>query len=147
MSSSFILLLNLTSTWAMVGLIWMVQVVHYPLFMKVGPERFSEYCQDHQRLTTYVVMPLMFAELITTVLLWFYRPTGVPTTWIVAGIMLVSLVWASTFLIQVPVHRTLLLGFDAQACRRLVMGNWIRTVAWTLRGWLAASMVWRVMHG
>jgi hypothetical protein len=49
---------------------------------------------------------------------------------------LVGVVWASTFLVQVPMHERLSSGRGASAHTRLLMTNWIRTVAWTLRGGL-----------
>ncbi len=58
-----------------------------------------------------------------------------------AGALLLALVWFSTFLIQVPCHETLAVSFQAQVHRRLVATNWIRTVAWTLRGMLALAML------
>ena len=144
-NANLCLLLNFISTWAMVGLIWLIQIVHYPLFSKVGEQQFREYSEDHQRLITYVVLPLMFVELGTTILLWFTRPQGISSAWILAGVALVLLIWGSTFLIQVPQHGKLLSGYDAGVCRQLVIGNWIRTVAWSLRGLITAWMVWRVM--
>ena len=57
-----ILLLQAASTLAMVGLIWFVQIVHYPLFAQVGREGFSGYEQAHQNRTTFVVAPLMLVE-------------------------------------------------------------------------------------
>ena len=104
LNTNLCLLLNFASTWAMVGLIWLIQIVHYPLFVKVGEQQFKEYSEDHQRLITYVVLPLMFVELGTAVLLWFSRPDGVSDAWVIAGLALVLLIWGSTFLIQVPQH-------------------------------------------
>lgn len=69
MNAKFCLLLNFASTWSMVGLIWPIQVVHYPLFSSVGAEQFQEYSEDHQRLITYLVLPLMFVELGTALML------------------------------------------------------------------------------
>jgi hypothetical protein len=129
----------------MVGLIWLIQIVHYPLFLKVGREQFIEYSEDHQRLITYVVLPLMFLELVTAFLLWSWRPIGVSSTSIAAGIALVLVIWGSTFLIQVPQHGKLLAGYDPEVCRKLVNGNWIRTIAWSVRGIIAGWMVWRVL--
>ena len=51
------------ATLAMMGLIWFVQVVHYPLYAKVGPQAFAEYHALHVSRTTSVVAPLMLAEL------------------------------------------------------------------------------------
>ena len=39
--SELMLLTNAFATLAMVGLIWFVQVVHYPLFAKVGNSCFA----------------------------------------------------------------------------------------------------------
>ena len=66
-----ILLANVVSTLFMVGLIWMVQIVHYPLFDDVGQENYVRYQQRHQRNITYVVAPVMFVELATSILLLF----------------------------------------------------------------------------
>ena len=146
MNSSLCLLLNLTSTWAMVGLIWLIQVVHYPLFALVGEENFVRYSEDHQRWITLIVLPLMFCELITSFAMWTQRPPQISSTLVTVGIVLVILIWASTFFIQVPLHTRLTAGYDADTIRSLVNGNWIRTVAWTVRGLLTAYMAWQVLN-
>ena len=71
----FILLTQFASTLFMVGLIWFVQIVHYPLFAGVGADQFSQYEQQHQQLTTYVVMPVMLLELATAIALIPYSPS------------------------------------------------------------------------
>jgi hypothetical protein len=35
--------IHLAATWFMVGLIWVIQIVHYPLFTSVGSDSFAEY--------------------------------------------------------------------------------------------------------
>ena len=145
MNANLLLLLNFASTWAMVGLIWLIQIVHYPLFLKVGREQFIEYSEDHQRLITYIVLPLMFVELATTFLLWSWRPVGISNASVLGGVALILVIWGSTFLIQVPQHGKLLAGYDPDVCRHLVYGNWIRTIAWSMRGLISAWMVWRVL--
>ena len=77
-SPNTLLIANLVSTWYMVGLIWMVQVVHYPLFAKVGSEEFVGYQISHQTLTTLVVGPPMLIEIATAVLLIWIRPAAIP---------------------------------------------------------------------
>jgi hypothetical protein len=42
-------------------------------------------------------------------------------------------------------HRRLERGFDADAHRRLVLGNWVRTVAWTARGVILLLILARVV--
>ncbi len=48
-------LLHLATTFFMLGVIWFVQVVHYPIFAKTGSTEFSGYEQTHTTLTTWVV--------------------------------------------------------------------------------------------
>ena len=137
-----LLLANAAATLAMVGVIWFVQVVHYPLFGNVGIESFTAYSEDHSRLTTYVVGPPMLLEAATTALLIFLPPEPVPALLPWAGAVLLAVVWLSTALLQVPGHRTLGLGFDPGAHRFLVTSNWVRTVAWSARGILVLWMLY-----
>ena len=135
------LLIHVGATLAMVGLIWFVQIVHYPLFDRVGEAQFQRYETDHQRLTSWVVIPLMLAELVTAIMLFFYRPPGVGAVTVTIGAVLVFSIWLITFSVQVPQHGSLAESFDAKVHARLVAGNWLRTVAWNGRGLLVLSMV------
>ncbi len=126
----------------MTGIIWFVQVVHYPLFSSVGGSAFAAYQAGHTRLTTWVVAPLMLLELATALLLFRVRPPGATDAALWLGLVLLAVVWASTFFLQVPRHELLATGFDAAAHRALVLTNWLRTGAWSARAalvlWLAA---------
>jgi hypothetical protein len=141
--SDTVLLLQLFATIAMVGLIWFVQVVHYPLMERVGEKEFCRYERDHQRRTTVVVAPLMLTEAGTALLLLWVRPSSVPLAPCVVGLVLLAVVWLSTYLWQVPIHRHLALEYHPDSIRRLVRSNWLRTAAWSARGlvvvWMAAT--------
>jgi len=137
-----VLLAHVAATLFMTGVIWFVQVVHYPLFDRVHGAEFNAYAAAHGRLTTYIVAPPMFVELITGALLLFWRrPAGVG--WLPLGLSfaLIIVIWLSTFLLQVPQHDTLGVGFDAAAHRTLVFTNWLRTAAWTLRSLLVLRII------
>lgn len=127
-------------TAAMTGLIWFVQVVHYPLFALVDPTNFSAYERSHQVRTTRVVMPLMLLELLTAVALVTNTRSGSAWPWV--GLSLLAMIWLSTFLVQVPLHNRLARAFDARTARHLVLTNWVRTTLWTARTLIAAFMVW-----
>lgn len=144
---TLVLLLQLVSTWFLVGLIWTIQVVHYPLFAAVGADRFVAYEASHTRLITLVVGPVMLVEAATAGLLVVMRPAAVPA-WIAwTGLALVGVIWLSTAVLQVPDHGRLATGFDASAHSHLVGTNWIRTIAWTARGGLLALPLWWAMGG
>ena len=138
-----IMLACVFSTFAMTGLIWFVQIVHYPLFAAVGRDQFVAYEGRHTVLTTWVVMPLMMVELGSSIWLAVHPLSGCNGLLIAAAILTV-LIWLSTFFLQVPQHRILERGFDEAAWRFLVNSNWVRTVLWTTRSailcWMLGSM-------
>lgn len=138
-----VLLANLSSSLAMTGLIWFVQIVHYPLFASVGAPNFAGYEKKHTQLTSLVVGPPMLIEAASALGLIFLA-RGRLASWAVwAGLALVALIWLSTAAIQVPCHSRLEAGFDRLVHRKLVRSNWIRTLAWTLRSGLALFLIWR----
>lgn len=128
------------STLALTGLIWFVQVVHYPLLGEVGRAEHLAYHDGHMRRTGPVVAPLMVVELITG-LVFVARPGAMPGGAARFGLALLAVIWASTFLLQVPCHRRLAVSFDETAWRRLVRTNWIRTVAWSIRALLVVALI------
>ncbi len=132
-------LIHALATCFMTGLIWFVQVVHYPLFRAVGPAQFPGYALAHQRRTTWVVAPVMLIELASAVALVARTGTSPLHAW--TGLSLLLVIWLSTFLLQVPMHERLATRFDHAAWRRLVVTNWTRTAAWTLRAIIAALML------
>jgi len=136
------LLIHLASSFYMVGLIWFVQVVHYPLFANVVSPDFPGYEQRHTTLTTWVVAPPMLIEGATALMLFWFRPAGVAPWALWTGLALLGVIWLSTAVIQVPCHEVLSKGFDPVVHQRLVSSNWLRTVAWSLRGLLVLWMVW-----
>ncbi|MEM9883862.1 MAG: hypothetical protein AAF800_13200 [Planctomycetota bacterium] len=139
-AATAILLVNAAATWFMAGLIWFVQVVHYPLFAGVGGSGYVDYQASHMRRTTVVVLPAMFVELGTAIALVQLSETPWPAAWGVLALVLVIAVWAVTFAVSVPAHRRLERGFDPAAHRRLVVTNWARTALWSARAGLLAAM-------
>lgn len=139
-----LLLAHCAATLYMTGVVWFVQVVHYPLFARIGVADFSAYERRHTALTTWVVAPPMLVEAATALLLIRLLPPGVSTVQVWTGVALLAAIWGSTFFVQVPCHDILSKELDAAVLNRLVWTNWIRTVAWSLRGLLVLWMVWRI---
>ena len=142
-----LLLCHAAATLFMVGLIWFVQRVHYPLLSGVGMREFATYEQAHVGRTFPVVGPPMVLEAVTGAALVAVDLPGVPTAipWI--GVALLALVWLATAMLLVPRHRELSAGFDARSHRQLVAFNWIRTLAWSLRGALVLWMLASILDG
>jgi hypothetical protein len=140
-----LVLMHLAATLYMVGLIWFVQVVHYPLFARVGTDAFSAYERAHVSRTHPVVGPAMLLEAASALALLVTSPSLVPPGLAWVGLLLLAVIWLSTALLQVPRHRELAAGFEPAAHARLVASNWIRTLGWTARGTLALWLVHRAM--
>lgn len=123
------------ATLFMTGLIWFVQVVHYPLFGRLGAPETKAYAQEHARRTGWVVGPVMLAELGLALAL---AARGGLLAWTSLGLL--GVIWASTAWIQVPLHRRLSAAPNPATIERLIRTNWIRTAAWTLRAPLALAL-------
>ena len=135
-----LLFAHLGATFYMVGVIWFVQLVHYPLFAEVPDDRFGDYQEKNVRRTTFVVFPGMFVEIVCALLLALDPATEQHFGLNLIAFGLLLGIWASTALLQVPAHTVLGSGFDPEAHTRLVRTNWIRTVLWSIRGILAIAM-------
>jgi hypothetical protein len=118
-------------TWALVGVIWMVQLVHYPLWAQIGGDAFREYHGRHMLRMTLLVAPLVMAEALTAAAL---VGCGARGSWLLGSFAPMVVNWISTFFVQVPLLAKLAMGFDAETHRRLLSSNWWRTAGWTIRG-------------
>ena len=133
---NILLIIHLFSTMYMTGLIWFVQVVHYPLHGEVGSTNFLRYQELHVQWTGLVVMPPMLLELGTCLYFALNGYQGTPSWIWWTGLGLLGMVWASTGLLQVPAHNALMSSFTEATHHKLVFTNWIRTVGWTARSGL-----------
>jgi hypothetical protein len=145
--ASLAFLACLAATLYLTGVIWTVQVAHYPLFAKVGPEAFRTYHAAHTGAMGLVVGPAMLAQLGTSALLAFAvpAPPGLPRPLLLLGFALAVGTWGVTGLVSVPLHGKLAGGWDADAGRALVLTNWIRTALWTAHALLLLELTRRLL--
>lgn len=142
MSLHLVFLIHFFTTACMAGVIWIVQLVHYPSFHYVNPTSFAEFSVFHQRAISYVVMPLMLLELISGLYLALVMPSLKVFLWMNFA-MLVG-IWLSTFFLSVPLHNELIKGFNSEIIQQLVRTNWPRTILWTLRMGILSYLILRV---
>lgn len=136
---------NLLVAAILTGLIWTIQVVHYPAFRYVGTAHFIEFQHRHMRNISYLVIPLMLIEVILGIWLqWNTR--GKDAAIEVASVNgLLFLIWLVTFAVSSPIHSQLATqGFDLALINKLISTNWIRTLAWTCRTGILAIIMVRV---
>lgn len=131
---------HVAATLFMVGLIWTIHVVHYPLFAEVGASNYVEYQAAHvDRIGLVLAFPWLLEGLTllgVLVLAVERRDLRVPAlvgALAMAVVLVISGVWSA------PAHGELADGFDAAVHDRLMTANLVRTLAWTVCG---ASAVW-----
>jgi len=130
---SSILLINIFSAFFATGLIWTIQLVHYPSMRFVSRDKFELFHSFHQLRISIIAMPLMAIELITSIILFMQNIENESSLIFKINLIIVTLIWFSTFFIQVPLHQKLSKGKKNSLIDKLVLTNWFRTVLWTLR--------------
>ena len=126
-----ILAANLISSFLLCGLIWTVQLVHYPMFHMLEKEKYGEHILFHGFRISLIVVPLMVIELVSSFSLAFFSSTD--TILHMIGFLIVILIWLVTFFVQLPLHSKLTLGYNPETVNKLVSTNIIRTILWTMK--------------
>jgi len=138
---SLLFVIHLSVTLFLTGLIWVIQIVQYPLFSQIPSESFASYESQYQKRITYVVMPTMLCELVTGILMVILNISELNRSLQIVNLVSIVLVWVSTALIQVPCHKRLMERFQADIHKRLVLSNWVRTFLWTTRSLLFLTVL------
>ena len=125
------LILHLIATSVMVGVIWVIQLVHYPSFHFVELKQYTTFQRFHMARISYVVIPAMLTELFTLILIVISMDQI--DILVVASAILLIFIWLMTAVFFSGVHQKLTLGYDQTVVDKLVKLNWGRTLLWTLR--------------
>ena len=125
------LILHLTATSVMVGVIWVIQLVHYPSFHFVELKQYNTFQRFHMSRISYVVIPAMLTELFTLILIVISMDQI--DTLVHASAILLIFIWLMTAVFFSGVHQKLTLGYDQTVVDKLIKLNWGRTLLWTLR--------------
>ncbi|QDU94656.1 hypothetical protein [Lignipirellula cremea] len=125
--------IHLGLTCSMTGIMWFVQLAYYPNLRVVGAENYETYEQEHIRRINRVAWSMLAAELATSLAL-AVLPCAVwlRTVWVI-NLLLLLVIWWSTWFVQVPLHHALSKQFSDELLDRLVRTNWLRTVCYSLR--------------
>jgi len=136
-------LTNIVSTLFLTGLIWVVQLVHYPSFQFWG-SRMAEAHAFHSIRISIIVVPIMILELASSFAL---SMSEVPYKgWHIMGLVCVLLIWAITFFFIVPVHNVIpFVELPEQSIEKLVSLNTWRTVLWSLKSIIGIYLLWVYM--
>jgi hypothetical protein len=137
------LLVNAAAGIFVVGFIWTMQLIHYPLFDYVGEEAFPAYKITHNRLFLLMAGPGILVTLATSVLLIFARPQQIPLWAVLLRLAFFAVIVVSTAFFQAPQHQVLSGHFDPDAYAFLLNTNRIRAAVWSAYGILDLWMTWQ----
>ena len=122
-------IVQLTTSLFMSGLIWLVQLVHYPAFRYVNSEKFVDFEKFHTSKISLIVVPIMIIELVSGVMLyWYYK-----SDFFTLILILIALIWLVTMIFSIPSHQVLSERKCEKAINRLIITNWLRTWLWSVK--------------
>lgn len=130
----------------MTGLIWLVQVVHYPYFRFIGPDLFKDAQEFHMKSITFIVLPIMILELGTGVWLFFQKSLPPEKNLYIVSFILLILIWGFTHFLSVPIHGKLTEAKNIEIINKLVQTNWLRTILWSIRSGILGIIVWQILR-
>ena len=125
------LVLHLIATSVMVGVIWVIQLVHYPSFHFIELKQYTTFQRFHMSRISYVVIPAMLTELFTLILIVISMDQI--DNLVLASAILLIFIWLMTAVFFSGVHQRLTQGYEQTVVDKLVKLNWGRTLFWTLR--------------
>jgi hypothetical protein len=128
--NDFILYLHFIASFIMLGVILVIQLVHYPSFLYVDETKFLDFEYFHSKTISYIVFPVMLLELLTCLYL-FYNNFFDLIYFLILSITI--LIWISTLTLSMPCHVKLSKKFDAKIIKRLIKTNWPRTILWSIK--------------
>ena len=126
-----VLIAHLIFSAIMTGVIWVIQIVHYPSFHFIEKELYTAFQKFHMNKISIIVIPVMLAELITGIMLLFDKSSK--SFFLITSLIILILIWAITGVFFSKVHSKLIFGYQELVVNQLVVMNWIRTFLWTLR--------------
>ena len=136
-------IINLAASLFLCGLIWTIQLVHYPFFRFADQDNFEEAMGFHRVRISWIVVPVMLAELFTSGWLAFYADSWQSLH--LAGFIIVLLIWLVSFFLQVPIHAKLSKGYNLDLIQKLVSTNLLRTLLWTVKAGLSVEILRRLL--
>ena len=125
-----LVVIHFLSTSLMVGVIWIIQLLHYPAFHFIDKANYSAFQDFHMNRVSYIVVPIMITELASGALVVLILPKFFLFN---ISMVILAIIWIITFLFFTKLHQSLTFGYNEASVNKLVRLNWFRTVLWTVR--------------
>ncbi len=146
-------IISLLSGLYMTGLIWTIQLVHYPSFYLIDVKHNKKFHVFHQSMMGILAGPVMLIELaacllnLTLATSIQLHATG-PEVFHFVPFILCATCLLSTFFLQVPIHKKLVddLSMRPDLIAKLVKSNWIRTICWSLKSGFEIYLLFQFLN-
>lgn|GEM_PF-2960542 len=116
-----LLIIQLVACAWMTGLIWVIQVVHYPMFAAIADDHFQDWMNRHTKTITPIVGLPMLLEVGSGLALLYWPSFKLPEFWAFVNIGLIAVSFIATAMFSIPAHRQLALnGKDHKVIQQLV---------------------------
>jgi len=132
-SDYYLFMIHLVSTSFMVGVIWIVQLVHYPTFLFIDEQKSYDFQKFHMSRISYIVMPAMTTELFSGIYIYIYSNMAIDSKLFLLSLTILIINWIITALVFVEMHNKLLINYKIEIISLLVKWNWLRTLLWSVR--------------
>ena len=132
-SDYYLFMIHLVSTSFMVGVIWIVQLVHYPTFLFIDEQKSYDFQKFHMSRISYIVMPAMTTELFSGIYIYIYSNMAIDSNLFLLALTILIINWIITALVFVKMHNKLLINYKIEIISLLVKWNWLRTLLWSVR--------------
>lgn len=114
---------------ALLLLIWLVQLIIYPVFAYMNEQELRRWHSVYVKRISGFVAPLMLAQFIVSL---YYFDYDIPSF---LRLIFLAIIWINTFYLAIPLHATIFnIPSEAipEAVKKLLRINWTRTILWTL---------------
>lgn len=135
---ALVFLFQMVSTFSMFGIIWFMQLIHYPLLNNIR-DGFAQYERADLRRSASFIGPLLILDLVLSIYLIALETTSLLIRLATFNLVLNILYWLWTFLFQLQQHQKLSIGFSKTAIHKLLVSHWVRTSIWCLK---VATLMW-----
>ena len=108
LGSEAILIYHIVFCSIMVGVIWLIQLVHYPAFHFIKLNEYILFQKFHMDRISIIVIPAMSVELLSGVLIFIYHPKSID--YFPISMIILIMIWLITAAYFAKSHQSLLLS-------------------------------------
>ena len=123
--------IHFLATSIMVGVIWVIQLLHYPSFHFIQKSDYPKFQQFHMSRISFIVVPAMIIEFITGIMMLQF---GFSSNFLfIFSLFILLVIWVITLVFFTKMHQGLISGYNEVIVDRLISINWSRTLLWSIR--------------